>query len=302
MNKKVLIYILIGTILLLTVVGAVIYKMLPPADGNNSKQREDGLLLEGDDLNAIPAIENIVIVDGDPIQETENTDEIIEKVEEKKYYDENGKEVKPLSFTRQKSKTIEKFEKEEMIENQRFFSNYGDFTDIVVDYNAVSECVYDYEDLYTEKASINSLPSMNQVITNYKDEKLRVCAKGDEEPNRGNDLKYLYIFGTDNLKTVDLKNEDLSKYDYIELHDTNKIEYLDLGNYYPKVLQENGWENTYNHVFAGIDDTSTIKEINVSNIEMAKWFKKEVSSDCVIKVNGEPVNLDYIINKGTTVE
>ena len=159
MNKKVIIYISIGIVLLLTIVGAIIYKTLPSAnkEANNSEQREEGILLEGDNLNAIEAKEEIIIVDGDPEQEIEYAGEDPEKAEERtKYYDENGNEVNPHYFDSSK-----------IVKQDNSFDNYkanGEVVQVDEEVKIITknqdDCVYNYDQLYTDGIELTSLPTI----------------------------------------------------------------------------------------------------------------------------------------------
>ena len=289
MNKKVIIYISIGLVLLLTIVGAIIYKTLPSAnkEANNSEQREEGILLEGDNLNAIEAKEEIIIVDGDPEQEIEYAGEDPEKAEERtKYYDENGNEVNPHYFDSSK-----------IVKQDNSFDNYkanGEVVQVDEEVKIITknqdDCVYNYDQLYTDGIELTSLPTIKD--DNYCGD--LASGYGDNTGVSG-DMKMLYIFGTSKLKKIDFSGIDLSSYSLIQLFNCNNLEYIDMGNYKNTVVEEHGWEMPVS-LFTGIT-VENLKEIHVSNIDLAKWVKKETPKNCRIFADGKEVKLDYIISK-----
>lgn len=281
MNKKILIYILIGAILLLTIVGAVIYKMLPLTDNKTdaSEQREDGLLLEGDILNAGEAKEEVVIVDGDPVQEIEYAGEDPDEVQDRtKYYDENGKEVLPIVVKGEQpdvSLDFETFSKDSSV------VEVSDTVKVAQENNG--NCNLAYNAIYTSDSKLTSLPKLDSCGDN-------LYGIGDSG-KAGN--KVLCIFGTDALIEIDLSGEDLSKYDSVEIYNCNNLQKLNIGNYVNKLADEGGWALPLTLLYGS--DVSNLKEVRTSNVNMAKWIKTGVPSDCDIYVNGEKVSLDYII-------
>lgn len=294
MNKKVIIGISISAVLVLTIVGAVIYKMLPPKAGeenNTQTQREDGLILEGDNLNAIKAEENIIIVDGDPEQETEYAGVNPEDAENQtKYFDENGNEVNRFRFDSSKiTKQNVNFEK--YLEGGKIVEIDNE-TKVIVKESDVNDCVYNYDQLYTEVETLDFLPAVKD--DNYCGDQR--SGYGDNSGVSG-DMKILYIFGTDNLKRVDFSGIDLSNYNLIQFFNCNNIEYMNMGNYKNTVVKDYGWKMPVS-LFTGMT-VEHMKEINVADIEMAKWVKKELPDECIVKVNGEPVsgNLNYIVHE-----
>lgn len=215
-------------------------------------------------------------------------------------FDENGNETSPKWIYPEFVKTLEVDVHTEMNKELIYEGDMGDFTEAgFVRHEDNDYCIYI---LVCDNENVSKLPLL---------ETGKLKTPDGEELGLTTYLgPYLFINGSENVETLDLSAYDLSNVACLQLYGFNNLKNLNLGNFIPQIVKDGYiFDSMYKgdtdeiipeaqELFVGIEDKAVqgIENINVCNLDVAKWIKKE-ALNATMTVNDKPIigNLDYIV-------